>query len=1145
MGAVARTFIIYKTKRLFLYRISEDKTIWCMDECKRTVRVTLDGVVYKTFFQLGSRLNGVEVDWSHAETQEELKRIVMSEDVKPVGVRVIEARLYYGYSPSNTPFCELSFATHKDMAAYMRRYKNLRMAFCGLGAEIKFHEHDTPCLYRALLEKGIRNSSSVQILSADYYARREAYRKTIKWGTRIRIPVPNFVAGGFVFAIDDYTVVPQDDFFAVYISQTGEAVGVVRDRICYVKKNRHDRLGELLNCDTRSSAPLILQNPAPDIDVFEFVGRELPPFPEEFDTTYCREVKIHVDQLEKSPVEVPFDPVILSFDCEMYSPKVRAFPNKLDPDCSTRILGISVMRLSNPAERKKICIHIDPSDPVEGVELIKVETEVALYQTFTSVVLREDPDIITGYNILGFDLDYIDTRLQLDALLLRNIGRNPETKHLMFGSKPGPRGSSFTWPNIEGRLLYDILVYWQTLLPDRLPTYKLDYVCHLEIGEGKVPMPYHELNQIFTDSICGYGRGEDMARAIDYCVTDADLVLSLIVKKKVVTSCIAFSNIIGINSDDVIVRGQIAKSDALLLRGAIDHPDGLIIMDRRENIETKFEGGYVALRKPGMFQHFVVGDVQSMYPSTIRAENFSPDTMVVVTNPQSQTDTPIKIEFDIVKRTTMGQRYVEMAEESLEANASDSESDAGDDEDNAADRAVDRDFSEVTETFTKTEATYTFVKTSVRVGLVPSVVGELITERKAARAGMKGLKEDDPAYSILEAKQNALKITANSIYGALGNQYPNCRSCPEIAACVTARGRQCIKNVDAHMETVNGCTIIYNDTDSVFFSSPRIVEDVLKGAKVATPAHYKEMTQRHFELISEMNPGGRYEGVMPTGLIMECEKYCPFGIFLAPKMYVIWAYVKGEIKRTPKGVPLARRDCCKALLEPYSAIVDCIYEHRSIDKAIEVMVAFLLRIESLDQTYFETTTRYSGNFKSDNAQMFILGKALERIGTPPQVGEYLKYVIYTKDDWENGSAPKPKVSQRIATAEMLRAIPGARIDVKEYYRRRICKRLNGLLATCFSEDPRCNNILAAVSILNDRGFVMMASHLELSFGILPGVLRAPYYLVSDDICFDMDRGVAVSIKDVESDRNVVDAGPGGFGRINEYVMALLSQMQDA
>merc|ERR1719221_1017900 len=122
---------------------------------------------------------------------------------------------------------------------------------------------------------------------------------------------------------------------------------------------------------------------------------------------------------------------------------------------------------------------------------------------------------------------------------------------------------------------------------------------------------------------------------------------------------------------------------------------------------------------------------------------------------------------------------------------------------------------------TKTPSGCSFLKKEARRGLLPMILEELLAARKRAKKAMAEA-EDPLTKSVLNGRQLALKISANSVYGFTGAT-SGILPCLEISSSVTAFGRTMIdhtkKMVEEHYNIEKGYAhdslVVYGDTDSV------------------------------------------------------------------------------------------------------------------------------------------------------------------------------------------------------------------------------------------------------------------------------------------------------------------------------------------
>ncbi len=111
------------------------------------------------------------------------------------------------------------------------------------------------------------------------------------------------------------------------------------------------------------------------------------------------------------------------------------------------------------------------------------------------------------------------------------------------------------------------------------------------------------------------------------------------------------------------------------------------------------------------------------------------------------------------------------------------------------------------------------MKQSKREGLLPEILKELITARKKAKKEL-AVETDPLMKAVLEGRQLALKISANSVYGYTGATVGHL-PCLEISSSVTAYGRKMILQTEhCVLQRYPGSKVIYGDTDSVMVKFP-------------------------------------------------------------------------------------------------------------------------------------------------------------------------------------------------------------------------------------------------------------------------------------------------------------------------------------
>jgi DNA polymerase elongation subunit (family B) len=179
------------------------------------------------------------------------------------------------------------------------------------------------------------------------------------------------------------------------------------------------------------------------------------------------------------------DPWILYFDFEAYRGKLEGFPSAAVPSDLIYMCSVVVARLGGPrAERRRYCICVGDPDRslLDGVTVLAVGSEKELYWDLARIIREENPDVISGYNIHGFDLKYMEMRLALWGEELPDISRLPG-KRSEFDLLRGPRGSRYANLKCPGRIVLDLFLYLiKNTSRQDLPSFDLKSVTQLYLG---------------------------------------------------------------------------------------------------------------------------------------------------------------------------------------------------------------------------------------------------------------------------------------------------------------------------------------------------------------------------------------------------------------------------------------------------------------------------------------------------------------------------------------------------------------------------------------------------------------------------------------------------------------------------------------
>jgi DNA polymerase elongation subunit (family B) len=241
------------------------------------------------------------------------------------------------------------------------------------------------------------------------------------------------------------------------------------------------------------------------------------------------------------------------------------------------------------------------------------EKEADMLSTFLG--LLDDADILSGWNSSTFDIPYLVNRIE------RVLDKDATKQFCLMDQFPNVRefekfGKVQTTYDLVGRVHLDYLDLYRKNTFEEKASYKLDYIGEIEVNENKIPYD-GTLDNLYN---------HDFKKFIEYNIQDVVLLDKLDKKLKFINAHnqLAHANTVLL----MTTMGAVAVSEQALINEA--HELGLIVPNRpkKSSANTGAAGAYVAYPKIGIHDWIGSLDVNSLYPSTIRALNLGPETII-------------------------------------------------------------------------------------------------------------------------------------------------------------------------------------------------------------------------------------------------------------------------------------------------------------------------------------------------------------------------------------------------------------------------------------------------------------------------------------------------------------------------------------
>ena len=653
-----------------------------------------------------------------------------------------------------------------------------------------------------------------------------------------------------------------------------------------------------------------------------------------------------------------------SFDIECFS-ESGAFPQPTKKEDLVFQIAVTRQDYGHPGLMQK-GLSIGPCQQALTSEF---DNEKDLLIGFKNLVKKWDLDIITGWNVFGFDFEYIMRRYEGDWKFMQEFsafgrfkderGRSKLTEKNLSSSALGD--NKLKMLPMSGRFVFDMMQLVKREL--NLDSYSLNNVSKDLLGDKKIDMPPMEIFDRWRRQ-----DAKEIGEVSEYCIKDTILPIHIMDKLKTIPNLIEMAKATWVPLSFLTERGQQIKVFSLMVKTATDHKYCIptIYSKRDQNDEEeqeKFQGATVLEPKKGAYYEPIVAlDFASLYPSIMRAHNLCYSTYV----------------FD---KANINKNFYEYEEFEIQGEKH---------------YFVSKRKGEEEKVF----------------ALLPKILADLKNFRSQAKKDMARTK-GTPLEAVFNGKQLAYKVVMNSVYGFTGVS-KGMLGLKAIASAVTCRGRQMIDETKATVEgNFEGSEVVYGDTDSVMVKF-KLDESLTTEQKITEAWRLGEKAAAMC--------------VFPPPNELELEKvYMPY-ILYSKKRYAAKMWVqnkKGEMeleKVDIKGLQVIRRDQSPFNRKVGKQILNILLESNDSAPALEYVMEKgkeLLEGKVPNEMLLETRSLKDDGFRSDlgtdttNYETYNAAKSEKE-----QIKVYnkrnLPHVWVRDKMWERQPGSEPRQGERVS-----------------------------------------------------------------------------------------------------------------------------------
>jgi DNA polymerase elongation subunit (family B) len=548
-------------------------------------------------------------------------------------------------------------------------------------------------------------------------------------------------------------------------------------------------------------------------------------------------------------------PLLMGYDIEVNSSIPSSMPKAHRPqDKIFQVSCVFARQGCKPDAYERYLLTLgEPDTDILGdnIDVLMYETESDLLLGFVDLIQEKQPNICIGYNIFTFDIPYMIDRAKTEFCMY-DFDRQGMTKYghakerTIEWSSSAYKNQSFQFLDAEGRLFVDLLPLVRR--DYKMNNYQLKTIAaHFLKDMTKDPLDAKAIFKCYRLGIKGGPKGKKAMGIVGkYCVKDSELVVRLFETLTTWIALCEMSKVTNVPIFQLYTQGQQLKVFSQAYKKCT-HENTVV---EKDGYLTKEHDHYVGATVfppiPGVYDKVVPFDFSSLYPTTIIAYNISWDTLVE--------DEKIPDEFCNVMEwddhigCVHDPKEIRKTELNKIIKAKDAElKDIRKERDLKKNSDRKEEFKITIADFIRSTKPYRDERSQLNkskpkhiicqhrkyrwikapMGVLPEILTHLLDTRSATKKEMKGVKaklkemkegtdeytELSTYHDVLDQRQLALKVSANSGYGCMGVRRGYLPFMPG-AMCTTYMGRKAIEKAAESIQKDWKGVLVYGDSVS-------------------------------------------------------------------------------------------------------------------------------------------------------------------------------------------------------------------------------------------------------------------------------------------------------------------------------------------